>query len=276
MVGVDDFVDEAGFPYAGLTDDGHHLPLPRPGPLQGLLQGRQLRLPSHKARQATGGGHLQTPPQGTDPDQLEHLHRLRQAFDRHGAQGRDLDEPFGQPQRLGGEANAPGRGQLLHACRQVCGLANRRIVHMQVVTDGAYHHLPRVEANADLHLHTVCAAHLGAIAAYGLLHSQGSVTGAHGVILMRHWRAKQRHDAVAHDLVHRTLIAVHGRHQTLQYRVEELTRFLGIAVAQQFHGALQVREQHGDLLALAFQGTLRRADLLDEVWWRIDLRRGSA
>jgi hypothetical protein len=68
---------------------------------------------------------------------------------------------------------------------------------------------------------------------------------------------------------------VHGRHQALQLRVEELARLFGIALSQQFHGALQISEQHGDLLALAFQGTLRRADLLDEVWRRIDLRRGS-
>ena len=73
------------------------------------------------------------------------------------------------------------------------------------------------------------ATHFGAIAAHGLLHGQRRITGTHGVILMRHWRAKQRHDAVAHDLVHRALIAVHGRHQALQHRVEELTRFLGVA-----------------------------------------------
>ena len=43
------------------------------------MQGREFRLPAHKARQTTSG-HLQAPPQGTGPDQLEDLHGLRQAF----------------------------------------------------------------------------------------------------------------------------------------------------------------------------------------------------
>jgi hypothetical protein len=69
-------------------------------------------------------------------------------------------------------------------------------------------------------------------------------------------------------------LPLHRHHQALQQRVEELPRFFGVALAQQFHGALEVREQHGDLLALACQGTFGRADLLDEVGRRIDLRCG--
>ena len=74
------------------------------------------------------------------------------------------------------------------------------------------------------------------------------------MVLMREGRPKQRHDAVAHDLVDRALIAVHGRHHALQHRVEELPRLLGVAIGEQLHGALEVGEQHRDLLALALQG----------------------
>ena len=145
---------------------------------------------------------------------------------------------------------------------------------MQVVANGAHHHLARVEADADLHLDAVCAAHLGAVAPYGLLHGQGGVTGTHGVILMGHGRPKQGHNAVAHDLVHRALIAVHGRHQALQDRIEELAGLLGVAVGQEFHGALEVGKQHGDLLALAFQGTAGHENLLGEIGGRVGERRG--
>ena len=93
---------------------------------------------------------------------------------------------------------------------------------MQVVADGAHHHLAGVEPDADLHLQAVGAAHLLGIAAHRRLHRQGGVTGPHGVILMGNGRAKQGHDAIAQHLVHRALIAVHGVHHALQGRIEEL------------------------------------------------------
>jgi len=46
-------------------------------------------------------------------------------------------------------------------------------------------------------------------------------------------RPKQRHDPVAHHLVHGALIAMHG---------ENLPRLFGVAIGEQFHRALQVRE----------------------------------
>jgi hypothetical protein len=73
------------------------------------------------------------------------------------------------------------------------------------------------------------------------------------MVFMGDRRAKQRHDAVAHDLVHGAFITVHGVHQALQDRIEELPGLLGVTVGQQLHGALQVGEEHGDLLAFAFQ-----------------------
>ena len=85
------------------------------------------------------------------------------------------------------------------------------------------------------------------------------------MVLMGHRRAKQRHNAIAHDLVHRAFVAVHGRHHALQHGIEELPGLLGIAVGEQFHGAFEVGKQHGDLLALAFQGASGGEDLLGEI-----------
>src|SRR4029450_8539380 len=141
------------------------------------------------------------------------------------------------------------------------GLPHRRVVHVQVVADGPDHHLtrvqadadlyldpvpaadgrggggagrhlPRVQADADLYLDPVPAADVHRVAADCLLHGQGRVTGPHGVILMGDRGAKQGHDAVAHDLVHGALVAVHGVHHALQDRVEELSGLLGVAVGQ--------------------------------------------
>ena len=102
------------------------------------------------------------------------------------------------------------------------------------------------------------------------------------MVLVRQRCTEERHDPVAHDLVHRALIAVDGLHHALQHRIEDLARLLGIAVGEQLHRALEVGEEHRDLLALAFQGGLGGEDLLGEVrcttrgwrsgplvrWWR--------
>src|SRR5215475_10196688 len=67
--------------------------------------------------------------------------------------------------------------------------------------------------------------------------------------------------------------AMDGLHHALDHRVEDLARFLWIAVGQQLHRALEVGEQDGDLLALTFEGALGGEDLLGEVLWGVDIWR---
>ena len=105
-----------------------------------------------------------------------------------------------------------------------------------------------------LHLQAVRAADLLRIAAEAGLHRQGGVAGAHGMILMGQRGAKQGHNAVAQHLIDRALIAVDGVHHAVQGRIEQLPGVLGVAVRQEFHRAFEVGKQHGDLLALAFEG----------------------
>ena len=100
------------------------------------------------------------------------------------------------------------------------------------------------------------AADFLSVAPDRLLHAQRRVAGAHGVILVGERGTEQRHDAVAHHLVDRALVAVHRLHHALEHRVEDLARLLRIAVGQQFHGALEIGEEHRDLLALAFERAL--------------------
>ena len=58
------------------------------------------------------------------------------------------------------------------------------------------------------------------------------------MVFMGHGRAEQGHDAIAHDLVDRALVAVHGVHHALQHRVEELPGLFGIAVARSVPSSL--------------------------------------
>ena len=85
------------------------------------------------------------------------------------------------------------------------------------------------------------------------------------MILVGERRAEERHDPVAHHLVDGALVAVDRLHHPLEHGVEELPRLLGVAVGEQLHRALEVGEEHRDLLALALEGGLRGEDLLGEV-----------
>jgi hypothetical protein len=58
----------------------------------------------------------------------------------------------------------------------------------------------------------------------------------------------------------------------LEHRVEELARLLRITVSEQFHRTLEIREEDGHLLALAFDGCPGGEDLLGQMLWRVGLR----
>ena len=57
---------------------------------------------------------------------------------------------------------------------------------------------------------------------------------------------------------------MYGVHHALQRRIECLSGFR-VEIADQLRGAFEVGKQHGDLFALAFQGTSGGEDLLDQI-----------
>src|SRR5437879_2073710 len=91
-VGLGKLVDQARLAHAGLAHNGHDLAMPSSGLLQGLPERFKLVLPTHKARQTTRGHSLEAAMDRTGPDELEHLHWLRQALHRELAQRPHLDQ----------------------------------------------------------------------------------------------------------------------------------------------------------------------------------------
>ena len=231
VVGVDELIDQARLAHPGLADQRHHLAVPRPG----LLPGPAVSAASSccrptKRREAPRRRCLQAPPDGTGPDQLKDLDGLGQPLDRHRPQGGDLHQALHQPQRRGRQQNGARRGQLFHARRQMRRLAHRRVVHVQVVANRAHHDFPGVEPHAHLHLQALGAAHLLGVArasrpAWPGPHSRRARRGPRG-----RSAPKEGHDAIAHDLVHRAFIAVHGVHHALQGRIEELPGLFRVEV----------------------------------------------
>src|SRR6266446_9448587 len=89
---------------------------------------------------------------------------------------------------------------------------------------------PRVHPDADLDRDALGPSNFLGVALHRLLHPQGGIAGADGVILVRDGRSEERHDPIAHHLVDGPLVAVNGLHHPLEDRVEELASLLGISV----------------------------------------------
>ena len=136
------------------------------------------------------------------------------------------------------------------------GLPDRCVIHVEVTADRAHDHSTGVQADANSDRDAFSPSRAIAVPSDRLLHHERRVARPHGVILVGNRRAEECHDPVAHDLVHRALVPVYRFHHPFENRVEKLPRLLGIAVGEQLHRALQVGEEYGDLLALAFQGGL--------------------
>ena len=135
---------------------------------------------------------------------------------------------------------------------------------------------PELSPTLDRHRHPMRPLNLVCISRDGLLHSERRITSAHGMILVGDRRAEEGHNSVAHNPVHGAFVAVDCLDHAFEHRVEELLRILRVAVSKQLHRALDIGEQHGDLLPLTLEGRLGGEDLIGKMLRRIILGRGKA
>jgi hypothetical protein len=173
-----------------------------------------------------------------------------------------------------GQPDGAGARQLLHAIREMHGRADGVVVHAEIVADRAHQHLARIEADPDAHLDAVGGARAVRLQLHRALDRERRVAGAHRVVLMRDRRAEQRHDPIAQDPVDGALVAVHAVHHHSQRRIQDAPRVLRIGVLDQRERALDVGEQHGDLLALALERVARAEDPLGQMTRGVGRRRG--
>jgi len=100
----------------------------------------------------------------------------------------------------------------------------------------------------------VALAQLGAVLPQELLQAESREHGPPRVVLVGDRRSEQGHEAVPEELVDGPLIAVDLAQGQLKEPVQEEVHGLGPQPVGQGGRAHQVAEEHGDLLALAFQG----------------------
>ncbi len=273
---LDELADQTRLADAGVADEGDDLARSVVRAALSLAKAVELRRTADEAREPAHRGSLEAIAGWAGAGELVDVDGLGQALDGHGAVRRRRHVALCEAQRLRREQRRARTGELLHARREVRGLADRGVVHVQVAADRAHHDLAGVEAHPDLHAARRGRRTFGRDPPDAIVHAERRVGGAHRVVLVGKRRAEDGHDAVAEHLVDRALVAMDRLHHRLDHGVEELARLLGIAVGQELEGALHVGEEHGDLLALVRERAARGADPFGEVARRIDVRRGEA
>ena len=118
------------------------------------------------------------------------------------------------------------------------------------------------------------ASHLSRVAGELVAQVERRVAGAPRVVLVRDRRAEQGHDAVARELVDRSLEAVDAFAEEREEAVHDLTPLLGVHLPGELHRAGDVGEHDRHLLALALERDGLGSDPLLEVARRVEAEVG--
>jgi hypothetical protein len=271
-----DFPHQSRLADARLADERRELAMPLLGAKQGG-DDRLVLLPApHEARQAPRGGGVEAETRGRHAGELEDLDGLGHAPDGHVSERVGLEKALGETNGAGRAQRGPGLGELFQPRRQIGGLPDRRVVHVEIGSDGPYEHVTGVQADADLERDAVAPLDLVSVPRDVVEHAEGRVPRAEGVVLEGERRPEERHDAVAKYLIDDAFVGVDGFHHQLDDGIEQASGVFGIAVHQELHRALDVGEQHGNLLALALHRAARGEDTIGQVMRRVAASRAKA
>src|SRR5438445_11877128 len=273
---VRELPEEPTLPDSRLSHHCDNLASPSAHEIESLVKLSHLHRASDEFRQTASSEGLEPRSHGGGAHQLEDLERLGKPLHRRGTERLYLDKALSQSERRRSKSDCFRRGDLFHAGRDVRCLPDSAVIHMEITPDRTDDNVAGVQPNADADRYAFDAAHAITVPLDRLLHPQGSVARAHRVVLVGEGRAEEGHDPIAHHLVHGALVTMDGLHHSLEHRVENLARLLGVAVGQQLHRPLEVGEEDGYLLALALQGAFRGEDLLGEVPGGVGFGAGEA
>ncbi len=259
-----ELVDEARLAAAGVAHEGDDL---REGSREAVEAGKELGellLSTDERRQAAGRGDCH---RGRRRGQTTHLvgdDRRACAVALATLHLLDVEEPAHQPFRGVADQHRPGLGGRLESLRQVGGVADRRVLHLEIAADGTDHHWSRVHADPNPQLDAASGAELRAQPRERVTNGERGVDGAVRRILVGDRCAEERHDAVAGELDDDALDAVDLPRDERDVFLEEVAILLGIERLGDRGRAYQVAEHDGDELPLAGDGPLTGADLRRE------------
>ena len=112
--------------------------------------------------------------------------------------------------------------------REVRGIADGRVVHSEILADGADHDEARVDPHSHLELDPVNPSDLVGQWRELPLDRERSTQGAMGVVLVRDRRPEQCHHAVAQKLIDRSLVAMHRVERHRERAIHDRVDVLGV------------------------------------------------
>ena len=144
-------------------------------------------------------------------------------------------------------------------------MALGRVVHAQVVANAAHDNVARVHSHSHREAQALGPLELVRVTRQLRQQIEGRMAGAQGVILMRNGGTEERHDPVPRELVDRSLVAMDAGPEDPKEAIHYRVPLLGIDLFRKIHRALDVGEERGDRLTLAFEGGTQGQDLLGQV-----------
>jgi hypothetical protein len=237
-----------------IGDDAHDLPAPGHRLLQRVLQGLHIVVAANEACETAGPRDIEASSQGALAYQLVDPHGLLEPLDRERAE--ILEIQIAGDERRGRVAHVDrvGGRELLHARGQTHREPLGGVVHPQVVADLAHHDLARVQPDAGGEVEAVLALHFAGLVGEIVPELQRRIARALGMVLVGDGRTEERHHAVAGVLIVGAFEAVDSVRQHLKEAVHDLVPDFGIDGTREGDGSFHIREEDGDLLALALEG----------------------
>ena len=194
----------------GLAHQEHDAPAPAARARERLGELRELALAASQRREPRVGERGEPPGALPFSQHLVGAWRARETpFSESSPRSRVSKNPATSRAVASETITAPGRRGSLQAGGEVGGIADRGVVHAQVVSDASDHDDARVDADPHLEIDVLRVRELLAQRRERTLDSERRQHRAPRRVLERDRSAEDRHDSVAGELVHRALVAVY-------------------------------------------------------------------
>ncbi|HUB46100.1 MAG TPA: hypothetical protein VMB73_14030 [Acetobacteraceae bacterium] len=236
------------------------------------MQQCHVAIAADKFAQAAAQCDLHVSPEQADPGHLVRSHRFADTLQHHWRQNAQIEIAFGQFRSQTANRDRTRRSSGLQPRRQVHRVADAVVFQPPARVESTHDRLAGVDADPDLDRALALLDKPIAKGTQGGLHREARMDRTARMILIGGGRAEQGQDAIARGLNHIAFIGLHGVDHQAQRRVDDGARLLGIEFHHQFDGSFDVREQHADQLALAFEHRVRRRPIVVDRYCRMGMK----
>src|SRR5262249_40782071 len=179
-----ELVEQPGLSDACVADDRHGASCAADRSREGLFERRELRLPSHEARQAARSAALEPALEGADTEELVEPDRFGRTLHSRCPERLEVEEPRREGIGPLADDDAAGIGEALHALREPDRMADGHDVGVSVgMLRAPDDDLAGVEADPDREAGSLLETQPLGVSPDVVLHAERRVEAAPGVVL---------------------------------------------------------------------------------------------